>query len=64
MKTVVIVLDGKIITTYHNVVMVETCWVDEFNWYGRVIHLDTGDTASFKNTVEIYERSNIGFVRI
>ena len=52
------------VTTYQDVKRVEIKWVDDFNWYGRVLHLDSGDTTTFRVPVEMYEESQIGFVRI
>lgn len=52
------------VTIYHDVKIVETKWVDDFNWYGRILHLEGGDTATFRVPVEMYGESNIGYVRI
>lgn len=52
------------VTTYLDVKMVETKWVDDFNWYGRILHLERGDTATFRVPVEMYGESQIGYVRI
>ena len=52
------------VTTYQDVKIVETKWIDDFNWYGRVLHLESGDTATFRVPVEMYGESQIGFVRI
>ena len=58
-------IDGEMfVTTYTDVKRVETKWIDDFNWYGRVLHLESGDTATFRVPVEMYGESQIGFVRI
>lgn len=66
--TVKVVLKGSCgerhVTIYHDVKMVETKWIDDFNWYGRVLHLARGETATFRVPVEMYGESNIGYVRI
>lgn len=64
-KVVLESIDGeRHVTNYHDVKMVETKWIDDFNWYGRVLHLESGDTATFRVPVEMYGESQIGFVRI
>ena len=54
----------KHMTTFHDVRLVETKWIDEFKWYGRVLRLSDGDTATFRVPVEMYGASINGFIEI
>ena len=50
-----VVREGQEIARYNNVRIVEIKWIDDFNWYGAVLHLEnSNDTATFQHPIEIY----------